>query len=124
MDTLSYGFKKPQDGDRGDTLYTALEDNVQLTNDHTHNGVNSPKVSIASLSKFQQAISNAGWVAHGQATYRQLVTMGNGLLFDSSTITFRDDSGLAMFLDYERVATTTFYVYCNDNTKNIVAIYW
>lgn len=121
MITLSFGFKKPQTGDK--QFWVWLEDNIQQLNDHTHNGTNSAKITSASVTATTQAISAAGWAVSGTG-YRQLVTMPVGLNYDEYIMVFRESvSREQMFLGVEKVSATSYYVYCNDNTLDIIAYY-
>lgn len=122
MLTLSYGYKKPQTRDSGSTLWTALEDNIQRVNDHTHNGVNSSKITTASVTATTQSVPEADWVSTSQGNYRQLITL-SGLLFDEINIDFRNESGHPVFLEVEKVSSTTYYVYTNDNSMTYTAVY-
>lgn len=127
MQTLSYGYKKPESGDRGSPLFTALEDNIQRVNDHDHNGVNSPALPAQNIAATSQNILAAAWDGTGLPTghYRQLVTIPAGFTFDGTNIGFRTSgsSGLYIFPTVLRVSNTTYYVYTTDNTLSFVAIY-
>ena len=124
METLAYGFLKPQNGDKGQQLFDDLADNVQQTNDHTHDGINSAKVNVSAITKQSQLLVNTNWVSPVGGVYNQVVSMVVGLLFDSSTITIRETStGKLMPLLYEKVDSTSFRVYCNDATKDLTILY-
>ena len=124
MQTLSYGFKKPEDGDKGDAVFTALEENIQRTNDHTHNGVNSAPIDIAFLTKYSQDVPAASWGSPVDGLYSTIVSMVGGLQFDTATVTIRETStGKLMSLSYEKVSANSFRVYCNDPTKDITILY-
>jgi hypothetical protein len=113
MQTLSYGVKKPENPDTGDTFFKALEDNAQLQNDHTHNGTNS-----APLATLQQTVLAANWVASGGSpAYRQLLTVPTGLQYDTCQIWARRSTGEQIYPDLRRVSSTTFYFY-NANTTD------
>lgn len=58
MQTLTYGFKKPQVTDQGSIVFPALESNWQQVNDHNHDGVNSALLSPNSVLPSQTG--NAG----------------------------------------------------------------
>lgn len=119
MQTLSYGFKKPQNDDTGDVFWPALSANWQLVNDHTHDGVNTPLVAVAT-----QSLLSASWSADlGGGLYRQLVTLAGGRTFDGTSIEIRLSSGHVIFPTIEKVSSTTFYVYVNDNSLNLTAVY-
>jgi hypothetical protein len=124
MITLTYDFEKPETGDKGDVFFPALEDNVQKLNDHTHNGVNSAKITSSSVTTTTQAILAAGWVSQGGGTYRQLVTMSGSLLYNDYFINVKlTSSGHQVFPVIEKVSANTFYVYINDNTLDLTLYY-
>lgn len=129
MITLSYGFQKPQTGDKGSVFFLALEGNTQKLNDHTHNGTNSAKLSAAGSAAVIQAISSAGWVAQGGGTFRQLVTLPAALTtaggtYDDFSIQMRNAStGSIMYLHVIKTSATTYYVYINDNSIDLKAVY-
>lgn len=124
MLTLSYGFKKPQSGDAGSLWFPALEDNFQNLNDHSHDGVDSAKLATAALDATTQAISSASWSATSGGTYRQQVTLPGGLQYDDISITVRNSSsGDVYHLSIEKIDSTNYYVYINDNTISLTAMY-
>lgn len=124
MQTLSYGFLKPQTGDRGSAYFPALEGDIQQLNDHVHNGVDSAKIASAGVLATTQAILSAAWVLVAGGTYRQLVTVPATITTLASwRVEFLDPSGFQQYLTMERVSTTTFYVYINDNSLALTAQY-
>jgi hypothetical protein len=124
MQTLSYGFKKPQAGDQGSALFTAIEDNFQQLNDHTHNGSNSPQLTSSALSVTTQSIVSGSWVSQGNGTYKQTVAMPGSLQFDTVDISFRHSTlGHPLMLTVEKVSATSYDVYINDNTISLTANY-
>lgn len=123
MLTLTYGFKKPQNGDKGSVFWDALALNCQLVNDHTHDGTNSAKLTAFATTAYTQPLAGP-WVLVANGVYRQLVTVASGHLVDDYNISFRDTtSGYAYLLSYEKVSSTTFYVYINDNSVSVTAVY-
>lgn len=126
MLTLSFGFKKPQTGDKGggvNGFWAALEADIQQLNDHTHNGVDSSLLSATSINALTQSISSAGWVSSGSG-YRQLVTMPGTAVFDNFFPEFKDQATKQkLHLGVEKLSSNTYYVYCNDNTIDITAYY-
>lgn len=124
MITLSYGFQKPQSGDKGTPFFTAMEANIQKLNDHTHDGSNSAPISAKSVASIQQALSAGDWVTYGgpPGFYRQLVTMPTGFVYDNVQFGFRIADKPAL-LGAEKVSATTFYVYTNDNSIAPKVIY-
>jgi hypothetical protein len=133
MLTLSYGFKKPQNPDRGAVWFPALEQNIQQLNDHTHNGTNSAKLSPTAISKLTQNVTAASWAAvSGKAgLYSQVVTLPaaiTGLTTDNTIddyqILIKDgSSGDLLYLTINKTTTTTFTVYANDNTLTLKVYY-
>lgn len=49
MITLSFGVKKPNQGDLGDVFFPALEGNIDSFVAHSHDGQNSQKVKLRSI---------------------------------------------------------------------------
>lgn len=124
MLTLSYGYKKPQNGDKGQPLFNDLAENIQRVNDHNHDGVNSPPLTAQALQGIQATIPLAGWVAFGPTGhYRQLVTMYPGFNFDTCFMSFRLTTGEYVTPTVEKFSATQFYVYTTDNTKDFVVTY-
>lgn len=111
MNTLSYGYKKPANPDTGDVWFPAMAGNIQQLNDHTHDGVTS-----APLTTTTQDALAANWVATANGTYRQLMTVPTGLQYDTADIWVRRSTGEVAYPTMERVSSTTFYLYTNDNT--------
>lgn len=124
MQTLSYGYLKPETGDKGTTLFTALEGDIQRLNDHTHNGTDSASLPAQSISAVTQTILSAAWVASGATGhYRQLVTCASGFTIDATNIGFRSVAGHIIFPTVEKVTATTFYVYTTDSSAAMTAVY-
>jgi len=122
--TLTYGYKLPQDGDRGSTWFPDLAFDIQRLNDHSHDGQNSAPINSISIASTTQNILAASWVATSDGIYRQLITVPNGKLYDNSVIIFRNTATKSqMFLGVEKVSATTYYTYINDNTVNVTAYY-
>lgn len=124
MLTLTYGFQKPQSGDRSSALFTALEQNIQKVNDHTHDGANSPLLDAKNIQASSQALSSGNWVTYGGPAgfFRQLVTLPTGFLFDTVQFSFRLN-GNPICLEVEKVSATTYYLYSNDSTISPTAVY-
>jgi hypothetical protein len=124
MQTLSYGYKKPDKGDKGSVFFPALEDNITLVNNHSHNGTNSAKLDSNALSLTTQALASVNWVLVGGGTYRQAVVIPNGMLWDNKILLFRDSVTYEqLYLSTENISTTQYYVYINDNTKSLIVTY-
>jgi len=124
MQTLTYGLKKPQTGDLGPEVFPALEANITQLDAHNHDGANSPLLNPKNILGTTQSILAASWVSTGSAgEYRQLVTVPTGFLFDRVQISFRTSAGSYVYPTVEKVSSTTYYVYTNDNTLALTAVY-
>lgn len=118
MQTLSHGYKKPATPDTGDGFFPALEQDIQLLNDHTHNGTDGALLAVAT-----QAIASAGWQAGVGGLYFQDITMTAPYAYDTTQIEFRMSTGEALFPTVVRSSANVYRIYSNDNTKSFVAIY-
>lgn len=127
--TLSYGFQRPETGDKGSVFWPILEDNITQVNDHTHDGSDSAKLSSASSEAVAQSVSSAGWGSLSAGLYRQTVTLPAALTavsgtYDDYAIEIRNAAnGRKLFLQTEKVTSTTFYVWCNDNSIDLTVLY-
>ncbi len=120
MQTLSHGYLKPGNPDTGDEFFPAMEDNIQLMNDHTHNGTDG-----ALIASTAQSILAVNWVAAaiGGGLYRQLVTVPTGYSYDTADIWFKLSTGEVVYPSIERASGTTYYIYTNDNSLQYTARY-
>ncbi len=127
MQVLSYGYKLPETDDRGSVWFPALEDNITRVNGHTHDGVSSALISTASISKFSQDILNAAWVAQGNGTYKQTVSMPVSVNMADFNIRIEINSGASdghiIYPTIEWVSTNSYDIYINDNTLDLRALY-
>lgn len=126
MQTLTYGFQKPETGDKGSVFWEALEENIQQLNDHTHNGSDSAQLTPAAMAGQTQSVA-ASWTSVGNGLYRQLITMPGTLQFDDVSmrmyITNGDDANYEIYPSILKVTANTFYIYVNDNTLTLKVIY-
>lgn len=119
MQTLSYGYKKPQNPDTGDIWFPAMESNMQQLNDHAHNGVDSAFLAVSS-----QSVLAAAWGSDlGGGRYRQLLTVPTGMTYAGCQIEVRRSTGEVCYPTIERVSSTQFYLYTNDNTLAYTVLY-
>lgn len=126
MITTPYGYKIPEDGERGAVVFPAMEDNIERLDGHTHNGTDSALLPAQGIVGVTQTISAGSWVANGPTGfYRQLVTVPVGFDFDKVHISVRTSgsSGEYVYPQIERVSSTTYYIYTIDNTQAFVACY-
>lgn len=127
MQTLSYGYKNPENTDYGAVWFPALNFNIVRLNSHNHDGVNSPFLAPSSVTKPTSVILAAAWVAvAGQTgTYRQSVAVPAGVAEISNYFIqfYITSNGYRLDPTVERIDATHFYVYVNDNTLAITALY-
>lgn len=114
METLSYGYLKPSAPDKGPEVFPALEQNFQRVNDHIHDGINSSKLSVASIDAVSQTLDPDDWVDRGGGTYRMLVSCPPGISLEVTAPSFRHPSGDILYLSMEWVAESQFYLYINE----------
>lgn len=120
---MSYGYKNPQTGDQGATLFTALNFNITRLNGHSHNGTDSVKLTAASVTAITQAIAAVDWVATSNGNYRQVVTLPGSLNYDEIGIVIKNSSNNVVQAQIEKITANSYYVYTNDNTEAFVAAY-
>jgi len=123
MLTLSYGFKKPVSGDRGPTVFPALEDNWQRVNDHDHDGSNSKPINSIYFSKTKQTLLAASWVDLGNGHYKQTATLPLTIKYADVTLEFRLSTGEVVYPTVTAGAGEQQYdVYFDDSSKNLTVI--
>ena len=121
--TLSKGYKLPQNGERG--WWQTLIDNWTRLNSHDHDGTDSEKISSANLSFTTQDLSASNWSSVGGGTYRQTVSLPAGMSFPAAVVNFYTDSGTGhqVFPKVVKIDSSSYYVYVNDNTVDLKAVY-
>jgi hypothetical protein len=121
--TLSNGYKLPEKGDLGSSWFPDLEFDIQRLNDHTHNGQDSNKLTIVSISVITQILSAGDFAipeAPNDNVWRAEVECPAGVEIDKTNISFRDvTTKEKMYLKTEKIDETNFYVYSmfNINTE-------
>lgn len=119
LDILSNGYIKPSNPTYGDLFWPALETNIQLMNDHTHDGTDGELIA-----KSTDTASSGGWGADlGGGTYKQLMNLPANRQYNDTEIQFRLSTGEVVYPTVEKVNGTSFYVYTNDNTKSFFIVY-
>lgn len=116
---LSQGYQKPSDPTAGDLWFAAMEENIQLMNDHTHAGDDG-----AFIAKSTSSVVAGSWGADlGGGLYRQLITLPDSRTFDTTKLEVRRSTGEVVYAQIERVSATTFYIYTNDNSLDYTIYY-
>jgi hypothetical protein len=124
---LGYGFIKPTAGDRSGVDWMPNEaSNVQMTNDHNHDGSNSALINISALAKTSQNLLAAAWAAIGNL-YRQEVTMPAGFTYDNAIMDFQITNGTYTDCKWnartEKSGASSYYIYTSDNTITVTVRY-
>lgn len=124
MQTLTYGLKRPQTGDTGSIVFTAMEDNITRIDAHDHDGVDSPQLTATSITSISQAITNSGWGSASNGIYSQTVTMTSPYSYDGVNISFRLTSTKEIvYLRCVKASANTYTIFSNDNTLEVTAYY-
>ena len=123
MVTLSYGYKRPQAGDRGAIWFTALEDNITRLNDHDHDGVDSALLSGSVIVKGTVTVSSGSWTLVSTGKYKQTVTCPSGFTMADHIPSVRLSTGHIIHPTIERVSNTSFDIYTLDNTLTYTVIF-
>lgn len=117
--TLSKGYKKPSNPTTGDLWFPAMEDNIQLMNDHVHDGATGTFTPADTAT-----VSSGSWGSDlGGSSYRQTITVPDSRNYDDVRIEVRDSTGVMCYPTIEKINATTFYIYTNDNSKSYTISY-
>lgn len=114
MIILSNGYKLPETGDFGSIWFPALEDNIQRTNDHTHNGLNSSKIPSSSVEAVVQQVLSGAFSLVGDM-YETTITVAGGTIdIDKKHVIFRDPTTKEpLYLKYTKVSASQIKIYTN-----------
>ena len=141
METLSYGLKKPTNGDLSSEWFVEMANNLVKINDHIHNGTNSAKIESKDLTPFKQVLSDlTKWVevkdsSNHTVRWEQTVTVPDGGSISTYTPHFKElDANLVpgetLFLSFVVITPTpitapptTYKIYSNDPTLKIQVQY-
>lgn len=124
MQTLTYGYKKPETNDKGPIVFPALQDDIQQINDHDHNGANSKKITSASIDLAPQTILAANWVSLGGGNFHQQVNLLPGYVYDNVTLSFRDPvTGAYIHPSVVRISQGIMDVFTNDGASDMTVLY-
>lgn len=85
--TLTYGFVKPADGDKGSTFWDQLAADLQQLNDHTHDGLDSSLIAPTAIVATTQSVSPMTLDA-ATGLYYSDVTLPTGITFDGQVMDF------------------------------------
>lgn len=116
MQILSNGYKKPETGDLGSTWFPALEDNIDLSNSHKHDGTDGVKIQAISLVNTNSTLTvlAASFADQGNGYWRATVTVPAGLSYDNFNVTVKDPTTKEIIhVKQEKLSATQFYIYTN-----------
>ena len=114
MIILSKGYKLPETGDFGDEWFPAMEDNIQLQNDHAHNGLNGEKIEGINLLSSTLTVLAGAFADQGNGYFRATVTVPGGGLVDNFVVAVKDPTTKdPVLLKMEKLNATQFYLYTN-----------
>lgn len=126
MITLSKGFKQPEDGEKGQVVFDAIELNFSLLNDHTHNGTNSAQIPSSGLSKGTLNVSSASWITVDNG-FKQTITLPGVYTLANCTMRFRVRTGanINRFIHptIDPISTTQFELVVNDSTLDLEILF-
>lgn len=114
MIVLSKGYKLPETGDFGDIWFPALEDNINLSNSHNHDGTDGEKIDAISLNVTTLSVLSGAFADQGNGYWRATATVPSGGLVDNTVITVKDPTTKEPIgLKIEKLNSTQFYLYTN-----------
>ena len=118
-------LKWPSAGDRGASFCVDISNNFSILDTHSHNGTNSPKISMSSAEKGVVNLTLNNWVASGDG-YKQVVTLPSGYLFDTSMMKYIIASGVnvgeEVCLTAKKISTNTFEIYTSFPTFDLKVV--
>lgn len=124
MQTLSYGYKQPEDGDIGSVFFPALNDNIAQLNNHNHDGVTSAPIPSSAIASGTVSLTSGAWTLVSTGLYSQTVTVPTGFSYVNNVIQIKNAANdQIIFPTHEKVTATTFRVFTYDNTLNMTAVF-
>lgn len=124
MITLTYGYKQPQNGDKGSIWFAALNDNIAQLNSHNHDGSNSAPIPSSTITAGTVSIPSGSWTLDVAGRYKQDVTTPTGYSMDTSNPLIRiTSSGNVIYPTIEKLSGTSFRIYTNDPSLSYTAVF-
>jgi hypothetical protein len=129
MITLSNGVKKPEDGEKGQPVFSALNGNFDILNDHTHDGSDSEQIPSSNLSKGSVNLSSGDWgsLLSDGSGYKQTVTLPGSYTLANCTLRFRVRTGskLNKYIHPTMLplSLTQFEVVVNDSSLDLEVLF-
>lgn len=124
MITSTYNVKLPEDGDKGQVVFDALNSNFTILRDHDHDGSDSGKITSSSLTKNTITLPAVSWTATGSTNgYKQTVTLSGAYTLANCALKFLVASGAnqykVVYPTIIPVSVTQFEVVVNDSTLEL-----
>lgn len=128
MITSTYGIKFPEDGDKGQAVFDALNSNFTIQRDHNHNGTNSAAIASSSLSKGTLNLDAVDWVSvAGGKGFKQTVSMPGVYTLVNCIMRFRVRTGAnqhkIIHPSITPASITQFDVTVNDSTLDLEILF-
>ncbi len=114
---LTYGHKKPIDGESGSIFCPALENNIDLDDAHSHDGVTSEKIVGSNITKSTAQATSGSWAADGNG-WIQTVSLPSGYSYDTTNIVAKVSDDI-IYPTIRKVSDTSFSVKVNDNSITV-----
>jgi len=119
METLNYGYKKPENNDLGAAFWNALSSNIERLANHSHDGVNSATIDISETGVVEE-LDNTDWTVDGNWKWK-LVTFPSGYTYGVADVKFFLGSGTyngeRFFPKVAKMSSTSMKVYMPYTTE-------
>ena len=131
MTPTAYGYKVPDTGDLSKGVlgwFSDLVFNWLRMSGHSHNGTDSVQLLLTAIATPTVVAPSGSWTVSGSG-YSQLVTCPAPITeINNQVVKFLiNTAGGRQYeelkLEYVRVTGTTFTLYCNDNTVDILCVF-
>lgn len=121
--TLTYGTEIPSAGENGQQFCPQLERNWTRYDEHDHSGGNKGSlIPSTSVTKGTGTAPSGSWASPVNDVYSQNVSLPTNYAYDTTQIIpFIDNAPVSLRI--EKVDSSTFTVYCNDNSKTVSFLY-
>ena len=122
---LTYGRTRPESGDLASVWMAALSSNVTRDDAHDHDGVDSPLLTPAAITKYSSTISSATWGSPSSGAYSQTITVPAGVteLNNYDVMVYVTSTGERIFPGITRASATTYTITVYDNSLALTVKY-
>jgi hypothetical protein len=117
-------IQKPSDNDVGNDVFNVLETFMDRLATHSHSGADSQKITLNIEKDFTTFTVGVDlfWTDLGNDVYRGQLTVPAGADVDNNIRRFYYNDGTTwreFFPTVEKIDSTNYYIYSNDNTINV-----